>query len=96
MIESVGLTFAGVLRRHRWVDRYGGTGVTCWAYSSQEVQYWESSRIRRRCAFNPTTTDCGPLVAYCEGHMPAYAFAKYSDEQISDFSPDGLAIPRCQ
>ena len=95
MIDKMGRNALGQPWRHRFKDdefRHGG--FLCWADFAREVKLRKAGVTVWSHTFDPTTTDCGPLVAYCEGHMPAYAFADWLEEQVSDFPPEGLAILR--
>ena len=94
MIDEWGHNQKREPHRFRWADRCKNSGVITWADHAREVQLWSNSITLRSVIFDPTTTDCGPLVAYCEGHMPAYAFADWLEEQVSDFPPEWLAILR--
>ncbi len=94
MIDEIGRNVLGKPWRHRFSDERNLCGVSCYADFRHDVLLWADGRIVLTRKFDPTATDCGPLVAYCEGHMPAYAFADWLEEQVSDFPPEGLAILR--
>lgn len=94
MIDKMGRNIAGQPWRHRLRDSFLFDGVLCWVDNTREVKIRKIGKSAYYHRFDPTITDCGPLVAYCEGHMPAYAFADWLEEQVSDFPPEGLAILR--
>lgn len=92
--DEIGRTPKRQPYRIRRTEPHRNARVLCWADFAYDVEFVAGHFAVRMHRFDPTTTDCGPLVAYCEGHMPAYAFADWLEEQVSDFPPEGLAILR--